>query len=50
MVTPASIESSGIHASAALAAPSTKSRMITTKPAAFGATESQATNGVLPAS
>jgi hypothetical protein len=41
---------SGTHASAALPAPSIQSRMITTKPAALGATDSQAINGVLAAS
>ena len=50
IVMPATAATTGIHTTAAAPTPSTYSRMIATKPAAFGATASHATNGVLAAS
>jgi hypothetical protein len=50
IVIPATAATIGIHATAAEPTPSTYRRMIATNPAAFGATDSHATNGVLAAS
>ena len=50
IVRPAMAEMSGTQTSAALPAPSRYSRKMTMKPAAFGATDNHATNGVLAAS
>ncbi len=50
IVIPASAAKAGIHASIGVPMPSTYRRMIATNPAAFGATDSHATNGELAAS
>jgi hypothetical protein len=47
---PASAANTGIQTSVAVPTPSTYRRTSATKPAAFGATESHATNGVDAAS
>ena len=50
IVMPAIAAKAGIHASMGAPMPSTYRRTIATNPAALGATESHATNGVLAAS
>ena len=50
IVMPASTATAGIQTSDGAPTPSTYRRMMATKPAALGATESHATNGVLAAS